>query len=177
MTRRAPVRLLLAAAVAVSLTGCGGDEEEPAASGTPACESRDATTEAPDELSTDLAEAPEVPTTEAAPPCDLEIADVVVGTGAEAVPGSDVAVKYLGAFYSTGEEFDSSWSRGADETLPVTVGAGRVIEGFDQGIEGMQVGGRRMVTIPSDLGYGPNGQGPIPGDATLVFVIDLVQVG
>jgi peptidylprolyl isomerase len=88
-----------------------------------------------------------------------------------------VAVKYVGAFYESGEEFDSSWSRGADETLPVTVGAGRVIDGFDQGIEGMQVGGRRMVTIPSELGYGPNGQGPIPGDATLVFVIDLVQAG
>ena len=72
---------------------------------------------------------------------------------------------------------DEAWfsSRGADETLPVTVGAGQVIPGFEQAIEGMQVGGRRMVTIPSDLGYGPTGQGPIPGDATLVFVLDLVE--
>jgi FKBP-type peptidyl-prolyl cis-trans isomerase len=84
-------------------------------------------------------------------------------------------VKYVGAFYGTGEEFDSSWSRGEDETLPVTVGAGQVIPGFEQAIAGMQVGGRRMVTIPSDLGYGPTGQGPIPGDATLVFVLDLVE--
>ena len=99
-----------------------------------------------------------------------------MGTGAEAVPGSAAEVKYVGAFFGTGEEFDSSWSRGADETLPVTVGGGRVIQGFDQGIQGMHVGGRRMVVIPSDLGYGPNGQGPIPGGATLVFVIDLVSV-
>jgi FKBP-type peptidyl-prolyl cis-trans isomerase len=104
------------------------------------------------------------------------ISDVVVGTGAEAVEGSTVALKYVGAFYETGEEFDSSWSRGADETLPVTLGEGRVIPGFEQAVYGMQEGGRRIVTIPSDLAYGPQGQGPIPGDATLVFVLDLVSV-
>ncbi len=85
-------------------------------------------------------------------------------------------MKYVGAFYESGEEFDSSWSRSADETITVPLGAGRVIPGFEQGIEGMKVGGRRMVTIPSDLGYGAQGQGPIPGDATLVFVMDLVEV-
>ena len=102
--------------------------------------------------------------------------DVVVGTGAEAVDGSTAAVKYVGAFYETGEEFDSSWSRGTDETLPVTLGEGRVIPGFEQAVYGMKVGGRRMVTIPSDLGYGEQGTGPIPGGATLVFVLDLVEV-
>jgi FKBP-type peptidyl-prolyl cis-trans isomerase len=117
-----------------------------------------------------------VPTTDAPPPCDLEISDVVVGTGAEAVEGATAEVKYVGAFYGTGEEFDSSWSGGDAETLPVPVGAGRVIAGFDQAINGMHVGGRRMVVIPSDLGYGPAGQGTIPGGATLVFIIDLVQV-
>ncbi|MBB3676810.1 FKBP-type peptidyl-prolyl cis-trans isomerase [Modestobacter versicolor] len=179
MDRRTAARLFVAAAVAFSLTACGGDDE-PSSSASPsdaACVSRSATAQSADGLSTDLSSAPEVPTTDAAPPCGLEVTDVVVGTGPEAVAGSAVEVKYLGAFYGTGEEFDSSWSRGDDETLPVTLGAGQVIEGFDQGITGMQVGGRRMVTIPSDLGYGPNGQGPIPGDATLVFVIDLVQVG
>ena len=113
---------------------------------------------------------------DAPPPCGLEVADVVVGSGAEAVEGSAVELKYVGAFYETGEEFDSSWSRGADETLPVTLGEGRVIPGFEQAVYGMQVGGRRLVTIPSELGYGPAGQGPIPGDATLVFVLDLVSV-
>ena len=180
MRRRLP-HLALALAAAASLAACGGDDEPassaaPAPGSTQACETRPATAEAPAGVSTDLGVAPGVPTTDAAPPCDLETSDVVVGTGAPATQGSDVAVKYVGAFYGTGEEFDSSWSRGEDETLPVTVGAGRVIPGFDRAIDGMQVGGRRMVVIPSDLGYGPAGQGPIPGDATLVFVIDLVQV-
>jgi FKBP-type peptidyl-prolyl cis-trans isomerase len=116
------------------------------------------------------------PPSDGPPPCDLVISDVVVGTGPAAVAGATAAVKYVGAFYETGEEFDSSWSRGADETLPVTLGEGRVIPGFEQAITGMAVGGRRMVTIPSDLAYGPQGQGPIPGGATLVFVLDLVSV-
>ena len=174
MDRRTPARLLLALAVASSLTACGRDDGE-SASTAQACESRPATAEAPDGVSADLTVAPEVPATDDAPPCDLQISDVVVGDGPEATAGSAVAVKYVGAFYGTGEEFDSSWSRGDDETLPVTLGTGGVIEGFDQGITGMQVGGRRLVVIPSDLGYGADGQGPIPGGATLVFVIDLVS--
>ena len=176
MTRRTTARLLaLPAAVLLSLTACGDDGGDAAGATAQACEDRPATADAPDDVSTDLAEKPEVPATDEAPPCGLQISDVVVGDGAEAVDGTTVAVKYVGAFYETGEEFDSSWSRGADETLPVTVGAGQVIPGFEQAIDGMQVGGRRMVTIPSDLGYGPAGQGPIPGDATLVFVLDLVE--
>jgi FKBP-type peptidyl-prolyl cis-trans isomerase len=186
MIRRTATRALLVLAVTASLAACGSDEAStPAATassaaestGAQACESQAATAEAPAGVSTDLAQAPEVPTTEAAPPCGLVISDIVVGTGPEATGGTTAAVKYVGAFYGTGQEFDSSWSRGVDETLPVPVGGGAVIEGFDQGVSGMQVGGRRMVTIPSDLGYGPNGQGPIPGGATLVFIIDLVQVG
>jgi peptidylprolyl isomerase len=180
MMRRTATHALLVL-VAASLAACGGDEETAsgaaASTGPVACESRAATAEPPAGTSTDLTEAPEVQPSDAPPPCDLEIADVVVGDGAEAVEGSAVALKYAGAFYETGEEFDSSWSRGADETLPVTLGEGRVIPGFEQAVYGMQVGGRRIVTIPSELGYGPNGQGPIPGDATLVFVLDLVSVG
>jgi FKBP-type peptidyl-prolyl cis-trans isomerase len=176
MNRRTPARLLLAAALSVSLAACGGDDGSTSSAGQ-ACETRSATAEAPADLSTDLAVAPEVPTTDAPPPCGLEISDVVVGTGAEAVDGSAVAVRYFGAFYGTGKEFDSSWSRDPDETLPVTLGAKQVIAGFDQGISGMKVGGRRMVVIPSDLGYGAEDNGPIPGGSTLVFVIDLVSVG
>jgi peptidylprolyl isomerase len=182
MPRRTPRRLLAAAALALTLAACGEGGGDPArSSGTadtaPACESRAATAEPPAGVSTDLAVAPEVPASDAPPPCGLVTSDVVVGTGPEAVAGSPVAVKYVGAFYETGEQFDSSWRRGADETLPVTLGQGRVIPGFEQGIAGMRVGGRRVVTIPSDLGYGPQGQGPIPGGATLVFVLDLVQAG
>ena len=196
MFRRTATRALLAVTVAASLAACGSDAE-PAASdsaatdsaasgsaastaatstGTQACETQEATAEAPAGTSTDLAEAPEVVPSDAPPPCDLVVSDVVVGAGAEAVEGSTVELKYVGAFYETGEEFDSSWSRGPDETLPVTLGQGRVIPGFEQAIYGMKEGGRRIATIPSELGYGPAGQGPIPGDATLVFVLDLVSV-
>ncbi len=167
MIRRTATRLLLALAVTASLTACGSESGEQTSTGSTAAAS---------EVSTDLTQAPAVPPSATPPPTELEVSDVVVGDGAEAVEGSTVALKYVGAFYETGEEFDSSWSRGAEETLPVTVGQGRVIPGFEEAIRGMQVGGRRMVTIPSDLGYGPAGQGPIPGDATLVFVLDLVSV-
>jgi peptidylprolyl isomerase len=163
--RRTATRALLALVVTASPAACGGDEEPAAGGGGTATG-----------ISTDLAEAPEVPGSDAPPPTELVVDDVVVGTGAEAVEGSSVALKYVGAFYETGEEFDSSWSRGADEPLPVTLGEGRVIPGFEQAVYGMQEGGRRSVTIPSELGYGPDGQGPIPGDATLVFVLDLVEV-
>lgn len=192
MNRRTAPRLLVALALSVPLAACGGGDggstsaapsaQLPSAGPTVAeptgqpCEAVPATAAAPAEVSTDLAVAPSVPGSDAPPPCDLVISDVVVGTGPTAAAGSAVQLKYVGAFYETGAEFDSSWSRGQEETLPVTVGAGRVIEGFDRGIDGMAVGGRRMIVIPSDLGYGPQGTGPIPGDATLVFVIDLVSV-
>ena len=190
MSRRPARRALLALAVSLSLAACGGDGGDGEGSGqtqaaessgaqesaSRPCESVAPTAEPDPAVSTDLAVAPVVPPSDDPPPCGLVISDVVVGTGPEAVAGSTTALKYVGAFYETGEEFDSSWSRGADETLPVVVGAGQVIPGFEQAIDGMQVGGRRMVTIPSDLGYGPTGQGPIPGDATLVFVLDLVEV-
>ena len=192
MNPRTAPRLLITLAAAVSLAACGsGDDgstssapsaERPTAGPTVAeptgqpCETVPPTAPAPAEISTDLAVAPVVPGTAAAPPCGLVISDVVVGTGPTAVAGSTAQVKYVGAFYENGEEFDSSWSQGPDETFPVTVGGGQVIEGFDQAVDGMAVGGRRMVTIPSDLGYGPAGGGPIPGGATLVFVLDLVSV-
>ena len=180
MSRRTAPRLLLAVAAALSLAACGGDEPAETGAEQPTsqpCESRPATADAPAEVSTDLSVAPEVPGSDEAPPCGLVISDVVVGAGPEAVTGSAAEVKYVGAFYETGEEFDSSWSRGEDETLSVTVGAGQLIPGFEQAIEGMHVGSRRMVTIPSELGYGSAGRAPIPGDATLVFVLDLVAVG
>jgi FKBP-type peptidyl-prolyl cis-trans isomerase len=183
MTRRTAPRLLLTAAAALSLAACGGSDPapaQPAAQSTAAaadCQAQAPTTTVPAEVSTDLSVEPEVPCYSAPAPTALVVSDVVVGSGPEAVAGSKSQVKYVGAFYESGTVFDASWKRGADETLPVTVGAGRVIPGFDQGIEGMKVGGRRMVTIPSDLGYGDQGTGPIPGGATLIFVIDLVSVG
>ncbi len=191
MIRCTATRTLLALTLFVSLAACSGSDDElaqrpvetaeqPAAEQEPAtdaCETRSPTAEpAAQIISTDLSVAPKAPPSDAPPPCGLVISDVVVGTGPEAVAGSTVAVKYVGAFYETGEEFDSSWNRGPDETLPVTLGAGQVIPGFERAITGMNVGGRRLVTIPSDLAYGPQGQGPIPGGATLTFILDLVQV-
>ena len=161
MNRRTAPGALLALSLLLPLAACGEDETATGAAAG---------------ISTDLSVAPEVPASDGTPPTDLLADDVVVGEGDEAVSGSTVAVKYVGAFYETGEEFDSSWSRGEDETLPVRLGSGGVIPGFDQGITGMHEGGRRMVTIPSDLGYGEQGTGPIPGGATLVFIIDLVDV-
>lgn len=114
-----------------------------------------------------------VPTTPI--PDDLVIIDDVVGTGAEATAGCLVDVHYVGVAWSTGKEFDSSWNRG--EPLNFPLGAGMVIQGWDRGIQGMKVGGRRTLHIPAHLAYGDRGAGGViaPGE-TLIFVCDLVDV-
>lgn len=111
------------------------------------------------------------------PPASTTFTDVVVGKGKLAKPGSHVAVKYVGVLFDTCKEFDSSWSRGANQTLPFTVGTHGVIPGFEKGTAGMRVGGRRQVVIPPAEGYGAAGSPPaIPPNATLIFVVDLVSV-
>jgi len=109
------------------------------------------------------------------PPTDLEITDLWEGTGAEARAGDRVKVHYVGVAFSTGEQFDASWDRG--EPLEFQLGVGRVIAGWDQGVQGMKVGGRRQLVIPPHLGYGDRGAGNAiaPGE-TLIFVCDLVSV-
>jgi peptidylprolyl isomerase len=109
------------------------------------------------------------------PPAELEITDIWEGDGPEARAGDNVQVHYVGVAYSTGEEFDASWDRG--EPLAFRLGAGRVIAGWDQGVQGMKVGGRRQLIIPPDLAYGNRGAGNAiaPGE-TLIFVCDLVSV-
>jgi peptidylprolyl isomerase len=109
------------------------------------------------------------------PPQDLEIHDEVVGDGAEATAGSTVSAHYVGVAFSTGEEFDASWNRG--EPLRFKLGAGQVIAGWDQGLQGMRVGGRRRLVIPPQLAYGDRGAGSAiaPGES-LIFVVDLVDV-
>lgn len=116
---------------------------------------------------------PTVDVPEGDPPTDLEIVDVVVGEGEEARPGQTVSVHYVGVSYSTGQEFDASWNRGVPFEFPL--GGGRVIAGWDQGVSGMRIGGRRRLTIPPRLGYGDRGAGGVikPGE-TLVFVVDLL---
>ncbi len=109
-------------------------------------------------------------------PEDLLIEDLVVGTGDEATPGRSAAVHYVGVAHSTGEQFDASWDRG--ETFAFTVGAGQVIAGWDNGVAGMRVGGRRRLVIPPHLGYGERGaSGAIAPGETLLFVVDLLAVG
>ncbi len=109
------------------------------------------------------------------PPADLEITDITVGDGAEATVGHRVSVHYVGVSFSTGEEFDASWNRNA--AFEFQLGAGRVIAGWDQGVAGMRVGGRRRLTIPAKLAYGDRGAPPKirPGE-TLIFVVDLLGV-
>ena len=109
------------------------------------------------------------------PPTELEVTDLLVGDGPEAVAGSTVSAHYVGVAHSTGEEFDASWNRGTPLDFPV--GAGRVIAGWDTGLLGMRVGGRRRLVIPPHLGYGSRGAGGAIGpDETLIFVVDLVGV-
>jgi peptidylprolyl isomerase len=110
-----------------------------------------------------------------APPTELEIEDLVVGEGPEAAAGQDVEVHYVGVAWSTRQQFDASWDRG--DTFRFGLGRGQVIKGWDEGVAGMKVGGRRRVTIPPRLGYGSAGAGGvIKGGETLVFIVDLLGV-
>jgi peptidylprolyl isomerase len=122
-----------------------------------------------------MTEKPEVEFPDSPPPNDLEITDISDGDGTEATAGSTVVAHYVGVAHSTGEEFDASWNRG--EPLAFRLGAGQVIPGWDQGIAGMKVGGRRQLVIPPHLAYGDRGAGAViaPGE-TLIFVVDLVDV-
>jgi peptidylprolyl isomerase len=111
----------------------------------------------------------------AKPPQELVSKELVEGSGEEAKRGDEISVQYVGVDYKTGKEFDSSWSR--SEPFSFTLGKSEVIPGWDQGLEGMKVGGRRELIIPPELGYGKAGSPPaIPPNETLVFVIDLESV-
>jgi peptidylprolyl isomerase len=118
---------------------------------------------------------PEIDFPDYEPPADLIVTDLSEGDGAEATSGSTVQVHYVGVAHSTGEQFDASYDRG--DPLRFQLGAGQVIVGWDQGVAGMKVGGRRQLVIPPHLGYGERGAGRVikPGE-TLIFVVDLVGV-
>lgn len=120
-------------------------------------------------------ERPEIDFIDGPPPADLQVTDLKIGEGEQAGHGSTVQVHYVGVAHSTGEEFDASWNRG--EPLSFRLGSGMVISGWDQGVMGMRVGGRRQLLIPPHLAYGERGAGGIikPGE-TLVFVCDLIGV-
>ena len=121
-------------------------------------------------------EKPQVDVPSDQPPSyQLELEDIEVGDGDEAVSGKVVEVHYVGVSWATGNQFDASWDRG--DTFKFKLGKGQVISGWDQGVEGMKVGGRRRITIPPQLAYGKRGAGGVIGpDETLVFVVDLIGV-
>lgn len=103
----------------------------------------------------------------------MVIDDVILGTGSAVKDGDTISVQYVGTFQN-GQQFDNSYTKGTPFTF--TVGAGRVIKGWDEGVVGMKVGGKRILVIPSDLAYGAQGAGPIPANATLVFAIELIEI-
>ena len=122
-----------------------------------------------------MTDKPEVDFPDGPPPSDLQVIDLVEGSGAEANEGDTAVVHYVGVAFSSGEEFDASWNRG--QTFAFPLGAGNVIAGWDRGVVGMKVGGRRRLVIPPHLAYGDRGAGSVigPGE-TLIFVVDLVDV-
>ncbi|HEX5927833.1 MAG TPA: FKBP-type peptidyl-prolyl cis-trans isomerase [Solirubrobacterales bacterium] len=169
---------MVCAVLALAVAGCGGDDDSTSASTEATTEATTTeTTEspAPDAGSQNLNKKPEVTVPGGAPPKQLETEDLVVGKGPEARPGDEVTVQYVGVGYDSEEEFDASWDRG--EPFSFLLGGGEVIKGWDQGIVGMKVGGRRELTIPPNLAYGPTGSPPAIGpNETLIFVVDLVDV-
>lgn len=175
--------LIIVACLALYAMGCGGSGDSSTSSG----ESTATSTEASEKNSAESGEGaekqssggektkPKVTVPSGPPPKQLEIKEIEKGAGAEAKSGDEVTVQYVGVGYESKEEFDSSWSR--NEPFSFSLGAGQVIPGWDQGVAGMKVGGRRELIIPPNLAYGPQGSPPAIGpNETLIFVIDLLAV-
>jgi len=156
----------LCVALALVVAGCGSSDDDSS--------STRATTAAKESGgNTDMNAKPTITVPDEPAPKKLEVVDIVEGDGAEAKAGDTVTVQYVGVGYDSKEEFDSSWSRNE----PATFGLDEVIAGWGQGIPGMKVGGRRELTIPANLAYGPAGSPPSIGpNETLIFVVDLLAV-
>jgi peptidylprolyl isomerase len=161
---------LVVISLALVPLACGEDDEAPQGSARTET-SASAAAEALENTSL----KPEIPKPAGSPPRNLEIEDIVRGKGPPAKPGDNVVVQYVGVNFSTGEEFDASWTTGQPYRFPL--GGGQVIEGWDKGIVGMRKGGRRKLTIPPRMGYGAEGSPPAIGpNETLVFVVDLLAI-
>ena len=158
------VLLAVALVALVLVLATGGDDSE-----------EDGSSSTGTEQSADTSTKPEVEVPDGQPPAELETEDIVVGDGTEAKAGDTVTMEYVGVNYSNGKEFDSSWER--DEPFSFQLGSGQVIPGWDQGIPGMKVGGRRELIIPPELAYGESGSPPDIGpNETLIFIVDLKDV-
>ena len=156
--------LAIAAVIAIALTSlsaCGGKDKvaDTASSGLPA-------------VTANAGEAPTITAPTGTAPTTLETKDIIVGTGTEVVASSTLTVHYTLMTWSDGKIIESSWSGGQPATFPLS----GVIPGWQQGLPGAKVGGRRLLVIPADLGYGPNGSGPIGPNETLIFVVDIIGV-
>lgn len=166
--------LAVCALLALAVAGCG-DSDDSSTTSTSEEAASGKSEAAKSESAAAPSKKPKVTVPDGAPPKQLEERDLIEGTGAEAKSGDEVTVQYVGVGYESGEEFDASWDRGEPFTFPL--GAGAVIKGWDQGVAGMKVGGRRELTIPPNLAYGPAGSPPAIGpNETLIFVVDLVAV-
>lgn len=171
--------LILLACLALAVAGCGSDDDSSSSSESTAS-TEATTTESSSPSKESKSEGgektkPKVIVPTGPPPKKLEIKEIEKGTGKAAKPGDTVTVQYVGVGYDSEEEFDSSWSRNEPYAFPL--GGGEVIAGWDQGVSGMKVGGRRELIIPPNLAYGPEGRPPVIGpNETLIFVIDLLAV-
>jgi peptidylprolyl isomerase len=178
-------RLLILSLLLPAVAACGGNDTSSSADKSTATATATATpTPTPTAAAGSTAgvkvtgkagEKPEIQVASGAtPPAKLVKKDVRTGHGRAAKAGDMVSVQYDGVLYKDGSQFDASWDRG--EAFSFTLGQGMVIPGWDQGVAGMKVGGRRLLVIPPDLAYGPSGSGPIGPNETLVFVVDLEKV-
>jgi len=167
--------LIACGLAALSLTAAGCGEQTETAEFTVEAPPAGSESAAAEEEPASSGKKPKVTVPEGAPPKQLEIRDIKKGTGKTAKAGDDLTMDYVGVSYSTGKEFDSSFSAG--QPFDFTLGQGAVIAGWDEGIEGMKVGGRRELIIPPDKAYGAQGSPPtIKPNETLVFVVDLLAV-
>lgn len=149
--------LTVALCAALAIAGCGGGGDSSSST-----------------VEESINVKPKVEVPSGAPPKQLESVDLIEGSGPEAKAGDNITVQYVLVDYKSGKEIEASWDRG--EPLTFTLGTGSVIAGWDQGVEGMKVGGRRELIIPPQLAYGAEGSPPIAPNSTLIFVIDLVAV-
>jgi peptidylprolyl isomerase len=174
--------LTAAALLAVGIAACGDDDSstEGETAATPTATAEPAATNNVDDIAAGITKntnkEPKIVTPEGDPPTELVTKDIVKGKGPKAKAGDQLTMQYTGYSWSTGEKFDASWDRGK-EPFPFQLGAGMVIPGWDQGMVGMQEGGRRLLVIPPDLGYGEAGAGGAIGpNETLVFAVDLEKI-
>ena len=190
-------KTLLALAMALALTGCGDSDDgggdldsqfdsgssadaspgvQGPVAGSPGTGCTNDATAGKVTTTTDLSKKPVVEVPDGPLPCELDVQEIVEGTGPAAKAGDQLTMKYVGVTWSTGKQFDASWDSGQD--FDFTLGAGNVIQGWDQGLVGMKQGGRRQLVIPPQLAYGEQARGEdIPANSTLIFVVDLVKIG